>query len=80
MVIGVYPFQGTLCGAVEAFDCSLKKSLYQNTFEITYVGLSQVCLAKYAFSFLQFLRNNRQFQIPRIWVITCGYATIFIYR
>ncbi|KAG1667872.1 Intraflagellar transport protein 172 [Nymphon striatum] len=36
---------GTLCGGVEIFDCSLKKSLYQNKFEITYVGLSQVIVS-----------------------------------
>ena len=34
--------QGTLCGAVELFDCCLKKVMYKNKFEMTYVGLSQV--------------------------------------
>jgi hypothetical protein len=34
--------QGTLCGGVELFDCCLRRSIYKNKFEITYVGLSQV--------------------------------------
>lgn len=32
---------GTLCGGVELFDCSLKKTIIRNKFEITHVGLSQ---------------------------------------
>jgi intraflagellar transport protein 172 len=35
-------FQGTLCGGVELFDCCLKRAIYKNKFEMTYVGLSQV--------------------------------------
>ena len=35
-------FQGTLCGGVELFDCCLRRSVYKNKFEMTYVGLSQV--------------------------------------
>lgn len=34
--------QGTLCGGVELFDCCLRRSIYKNKFEMTYVGLSQV--------------------------------------
>jgi len=37
--------KGTLCGAVELFDCCLKKTIYNNKFEITHVGLSQVMLS-----------------------------------
>ncbi|XP_074640366.1 intraflagellar transport protein 172 homolog [Tubulanus polymorphus] len=33
---------GTLCGGVELFDCCLKRAIYKNKFEMTYVGLSQV--------------------------------------
>ncbi|KAM9496806.1 intraflagellar transport protein 172 homolog [Clarias gariepinus] len=33
---------GTLCGGVEQFDCCLRRSIYKNKFEMTYVGLSQV--------------------------------------
>ena len=35
-------FQGTLCGGVELFDCCLRRAVYKNKFEMTYVGLSQV--------------------------------------
>ena len=35
-------FKGTLCGGVELFDCCLRRSVYKNKFEMTYVGLSQV--------------------------------------
>ena len=34
--------QGSLCGAIDQFDCSLKRFLYKSKFEMTYVGLSQV--------------------------------------
>jgi len=34
--------QGTLCGGVELFDCCLRRTVYKNKFEMTYVGLSQV--------------------------------------
>ncbi|KAF6776162.1 hypothetical protein AHF37_05369 [Paragonimus kellicotti] len=33
---------GTLCGGVEQFDCCMKKRMYKNTFELNYVGPSQV--------------------------------------
>ncbi|KAG8011500.1 hypothetical protein GBF38_006326, partial [Nibea albiflora] len=33
---------GTLCGGVELFDCCLRRTIYKNKFEITYVGPSQV--------------------------------------
>jgi intraflagellar transport protein 172 len=33
---------GALCGNVELFDCALRRTVYQNKFEMTYVGLSQV--------------------------------------
>ncbi|KAF5402480.1 Intraflagellar transport protein [Paragonimus heterotremus] len=33
---------GTLCGGVEQFDCCMKKKMYKNTFELNYVGPSQV--------------------------------------
>ena len=34
--------QGSLCGAVELYDCCLRRSIYKNKFELTYVGISQV--------------------------------------
>ena len=46
----MYKFQGTLCGGVELFDCCLKRNIYKNKFEMTYVGLSQVSLLKYLVS------------------------------
>ncbi|CAH2245239.1 intraflagellar transport 172 homolog [Pelobates cultripes] len=33
---------GTLCGGVEQFDCCLRRTIYKNKFEMTYVGPSQV--------------------------------------
>ena len=44
---GSVVFQGTLCGGVELFDCCLKRALYKNKFEMTYVGLSQVGTLKF---------------------------------
>lgn len=44
--IPIYPsnpcIQGSLCGALEMFDCYLKRVLYNKKFEMTYVALSQV--------------------------------------
>ena len=34
--------QGNLCGAVEMFECCLKRTLYKGKFDFTYVGPSQV--------------------------------------
>ena len=45
MMLVLLVTQGTLCGGVELFDCCLKRSVYKNKFEMTYVGLSQVCAA-----------------------------------
>lgn len=39
-----FPSQGTLCGGVEQFDCCLRRSIYKNKFELTYVGPSQVSI------------------------------------
>lgn len=33
---------GSLCGAVELFDCALRRQIYKNKFDLTYVGVSQV--------------------------------------
>ena len=35
---------GTLMGGCELFDCSLKKQLIKNRFELTYTGLSQAII------------------------------------
>ena len=36
--------KGSLTGAVEIFDCCLKKVVYKNKYEISYVGSNQVCM------------------------------------
>jgi len=41
--------KGSLCGGVELFDCCLKKTIYNNKFEITHVGLSQVTMMIFKF-------------------------------
>ena len=38
--------QGSLCGALEMYDCCLRRTIYKNKFEITYVGLSQVSIGR----------------------------------
>ncbi|XP_067026551.1 intraflagellar transport protein 172 homolog [Acropora muricata] len=40
---------GTLCGGVELFDCCLRRSVYKNKFEMTYVGLSQIGILRVTF-------------------------------
>ncbi|XP_064457098.1 intraflagellar transport protein 172 homolog [Ornithodoros turicata] len=39
---------GTLCGAVLTYDCSLRKSIYNNKFEVTFVGPSQAIITNLA--------------------------------
>ena len=43
LILTLVVFKGSLCGGVELFDCCLKKTIYNNKFEIKHVGLSQVC-------------------------------------
>jgi len=34
--------QGSLCGAMDVFDCCVRRVMYKNKYELTYVSQSQV--------------------------------------
>ena len=34
--------QGSLCGALDVYDCCLRRILYKNKYELTYISESQV--------------------------------------
>lgn len=57
---------GTLCGAVELFDCALRRQIYKNKFDLTYVGVSQVglrvCLLVY---FIKTLEQEKVNEVCR---------------
>eukprot|EP00056_Hartaetosiga_gracilis_P018831 m.12051 g.12051 ORF g.12051 m.12051 type:complete len:1743 (+) comp7113_c0_seq1:45-5273(+) len=60
---------GNLCGAVDVFDCCLKKTLYKGKFEFTYVGPSQVIVTKLSSGSRIVLRSRSNYEIEKINVL-----------
>lgn len=60
---------GTLCGAVELFDCCLKKVMYKNKFEMTYVGLSQVIVKNLNQGSRISLRSHYGYEVERVKIM-----------
>ncbi|XP_067120573.1 intraflagellar transport protein 172 homolog [Centruroides vittatus] len=60
---------GTLCGTVELFDCSLKKTIYNNKFEITYVGPSQAIVKSLSSKMQISLKSNYAYEIVNIKIL-----------
>ncbi len=61
---------GSLCGGVEMFESVLRRSVWKNKFEMTYVGPSQVRMAKFFWN-----RNHCLRQILSNWnLIICLYT------
>ncbi|XP_064625451.1 intraflagellar transport protein 172 homolog [Lineus longissimus] len=57
---------GTLCGGVELFDCCLKRAIYKNKFEMTYVGLSQVIVKNLASGTRVVLKSYYGYEIDEV--------------
>lgn len=60
---------GTLTGAVEIFDCALKRTLYKGKFEFTHVGPTQVIVKTLATGSRIVLRSNYNYEIEKINVL-----------
>lgn len=60
---------GTLCGGVEMFDCCLRRSIYKNKFEMTYVGLSQVIVKNLSTGTRVVLKSQYGYEIDEVKVM-----------
>ncbi|CAL1585627.1 unnamed protein product [Knipowitschia caucasica] len=60
---------GTLCGAVELFDCCLRRSIYKNKFEITYEGLSQVLVRNLSSGSRVILKSGYGYEIEEVKIM-----------
>uniref|UniRef100_A0AAY4EJK5 Intraflagellar transport 172 n=1 Tax=Denticeps clupeoides TaxID=299321 RepID=A0AAY4EJK5_9TELE len=60
---------GTLCGGVEQFDCCLRRSIYKNKFEMTYVGLSQVIVKNLSTGSRVVLRSHYGYEIDEVKIM-----------
>lgn len=60
---------GTLCGGVELFDCCLKRSIYLNKFEMTYVGLSQVIVKNLSTGTRVVLKSHYGYEVEDVKIL-----------
>ncbi|XP_063277854.1 intraflagellar transport protein 172 homolog isoform X3 [Prinia subflava] len=60
---------GTLCGGVEQFDCCLRKTIYKNKFEITYVGPSQVIVKNLSTGTRVVLKSQYGYEIDEVKIL-----------
>uniref|UniRef100_A0A3Q3IYM6 Intraflagellar transport protein 172 homolog n=1 Tax=Monopterus albus TaxID=43700 RepID=A0A3Q3IYM6_MONAL len=60
---------GTLCGGVELFDCCLRRAIYKNKFEMTYVGLSQVIVRSLATGTRVVLKSYYGYEIEEVKIM-----------
>ncbi|KXS17578.1 hypothetical protein M427DRAFT_121993 [Gonapodya prolifera JEL478] len=57
---------GNLCGAVELFDCCLKRARYKGKFEFTYVSPSQVIVKRLSTGARIVLKSHYSYEITKI--------------
>ncbi len=60
---------GTLLGGVALFDCSLKRQIYRNRFEITYVGLSQAIIKDLSSGRRMVLKSNYGYEVEDVKIL-----------
>uniref|UniRef100_A0A8C8SJG0 Intraflagellar transport protein 172 homolog n=1 Tax=Pelusios castaneus TaxID=367368 RepID=A0A8C8SJG0_9SAUR len=60
---------GTLCGGVEQFDCCLRRSIYKNKFEMTYVGPSQVIVKNLSTGTRVVLKSHYGYEIEEVKIL-----------
>ncbi|XP_026197771.1 intraflagellar transport protein 172 homolog [Anabas testudineus] len=60
---------GTLCGGVELFDCCLRRVIYKNKFEMTYVGLSQVIVRNLSTGTRVVLKSYYGYEIEEVKIM-----------
>ncbi|PNI28628.1 IFT172 isoform 8 [Pan troglodytes] len=61
--------QGTLCGGVEQFDCCLRRSIYKNKFELTYVGPSQVIVKNLSSGTRVVLKSHYGYEVEEVKIL-----------
>ncbi|OPJ79338.1 hypothetical protein AV530_004738 [Patagioenas fasciata monilis] len=61
--------KGTLCGGVEQFDCCLRRSVYKNKFEMTYVGPSQVIVKNLSTGARVVLKSQYGYEIDEVKIL-----------
>ncbi|XP_053107178.1 intraflagellar transport protein 172 homolog isoform X2 [Hemicordylus capensis] len=60
---------GTLCGGVEQFDYCLRRSIYNNKFEMTYVGPSQVIVKNLSTGMRVVLKSHYGYEIDEVKIL-----------
>ncbi|XP_055005694.1 intraflagellar transport protein 172 homolog [Boleophthalmus pectinirostris] len=60
---------GTLCGGVELFDCCLRRNIYKNKFEMTYVGLSQVVVRNLSTGARVIVKSHYGYEIEEVKIL-----------
>ncbi|KAI0233465.1 hypothetical protein LSAT2_016275, partial [Lamellibrachia satsuma] len=60
---------GTLCGGVELFDCCLRRTVYKNKFEMTYVGPSQVIVKNLSSGTRVILKSFYSYEIDEVKIM-----------
>jgi intraflagellar transport protein 172 len=60
---------GALCGGVDVFECSLKKVIYRNKFEMNYVGPSQVIVKNLDTDSRVILKSQFEHEIEKVEVM-----------
>uniref|UniRef100_A0A668A2T2 Intraflagellar transport protein 172 homolog n=1 Tax=Myripristis murdjan TaxID=586833 RepID=A0A668A2T2_9TELE len=60
---------GTVCGGVEQFDCCLRKNIYRNKFEMTYVDLSQVIVKNLSTGTRAALKSHCGYEIEEVKIM-----------
>ncbi|KAM4772549.1 intraflagellar transport protein 172 homolog [Rhinophrynus dorsalis] len=60
---------GTLCGGVEQFDCCLRRAIYKNKFEMTYVGPSQVIVKNLSTGTRVVLKSHYGYEVDEVKIL-----------
>uniref|UniRef100_A0A3B3Z6D5 Intraflagellar transport protein 172 homolog n=1 Tax=Poecilia mexicana TaxID=48701 RepID=A0A3B3Z6D5_9TELE len=60
---------GTLCGGVELFDCCLRRAIYKNKFEMTYVGLNQVIIRNLSSGTRVVLKSYYDYEVEEVKIM-----------
>jgi intraflagellar transport protein 172 len=60
---------GSLCGALEMFDCYLKRVIYNKRFEMTYVALSQVIVTNMSTGSRVNMKSRHGYEVKQVQVL-----------
>ncbi|XP_027706181.1 intraflagellar transport protein 172 homolog isoform X2 [Vombatus ursinus] len=68
-ILLIQGLEGTLCGGVEQFDCCLRRSIYKNKFELTYVGPSQVIVKNLSSGTRVILKSHYGYEVEEVKIL-----------